>query len=167
MIYNIFWLILELFNTIYMTRERKAQKGRGGRILMGGIGVLFLVYGLMLAALYFFGTDVEARLTSYRQEMGERNEVIPNRYTYHFGYSFRVNGRDYSGTGQRVAGPVHLKPGPGATIAVKYLPCCPFISTDTEDGREGRRILVILGVAFLLLWFARKMGNTPGTREPV
>ena len=138
-----------------MAVKSEKRKGRGGRILIAVVGVLFFGYGIMLATLFFFGTTVEARLTSYRQEMGERNEVIPNRYTYHFGYSFTVNGRDYSGTGQRVAGPVHLKPGPGATITVKYLPCCPFISSDTEDGREGRRILVMLGVAFLLLWFAR------------
>lgn len=140
-----------------MTRERKTPKGRGGRILIGSIGVMFLVYGLILAALFFFGTTVEARLTSYRQEMGERNEVIPNRYTYHFGYAFNVNGREYTGTGQRIAGPVFLKPGPDATITVKYLPYCPYISSDTENGREGRRIAVILGVAFILLWFVRKM----------
>ncbi len=138
-----------------MAVKSETRKGRGGRILIAVFGILFFVYGVMLAALFFFGTTVEARLTSYRQEMGERNEVIPNRYTYHFGYSFTVNGRDYSGTGQRVAGPVHLKPGPGATITVKYLPCCPFISSDTEDGREGRRVLVMLGIAFLLFWFAR------------
>lgn len=150
-----------------MAVKSETRKGRGGRILMAVVGILFLGYGMMLAALFFFGTTVEARLTSYRQEMGERNEVIPNRYTYHFGYSFTVHGRDYSGTGQRVAGPVHLKPGPDATITVKYLPCCPFISSDTEDGKEGHRILVMLGIAFLLFWFARKMGNTPETREPV
>ncbi len=128
-----------------------------GKMLVAAIGLLFLGYGIMLASLFFWGTATEARLTSYRQEMGERNEVIPNRYTYHFGYAFTVNGKNYSGTGQRVAGPVHLKPGPGATITVKYLPCCPFISSGTENGKEGCRIAVILSIAFVLLWFFRKM----------
>lgn len=121
------------------------------------VGVMFLGYGVILAALFFFGTTVEARLTSYRQQMGERNEVIPNRYTYHFGYSFTVDGREYSGTGQRVAGPVYLKPGPDATITVKYLPCCPRIHADDFDAHPGRRVAVFMGVGLLLLWFTRKM----------
>jgi len=140
-----------------MAGKSEMRKGLGGRILMGAIAILFLGYGVMLTALFFFGTPIEARLTSYRRVQGERNEVIPNRYNFDFGYEFTVHGKHYSGTGRRVSDPVYLKPGPDATIAVKYLPCCPFISSDTEDGREGRRILVMLGVAFLLGWFVRKM----------
>ncbi|MDI9564524.1 MAG: hypothetical protein QM301_10115 [Bacteroidota bacterium] len=134
---------------------KQSRKGGRGRIVILLIGLLFLAYGLMLVSLLFFGISTEARLTCYRRQQGERNEVIPNRYTYHFGYEFTVDGKLFSGTGQRVAGPVYLKPGPGATIRVKYLPGCPFISTDTEYTKEGPRALLILVVAALLLGFSR------------
>ncbi len=140
-----------------MASKTEKRKGRGGRILITSFGLLSLGYGLMLAALFFFGTMVEARLTSYRQELGERNEVIPNRYTYHFGYSFAVDGREYSGTGQRIASPTFLKPGSDATITVKFLPCCPRIHTDVRKDQEGRRVMVILALGLVLLWISRKM----------
>lgn len=140
-----------------MAGKSESRKGRGGRLLIMAVGVLILGYGVMLAALFFFGTRVEARLTSYRQQMGERNEVIPNRYTYHFGYTFTVDGHEYSGTGQRIAGPVYLKPGPEATIRVKYLPCCPRIHADDAEAHPGRRVAVFVAVGLLLLWFTRKM----------
>ncbi|MCG6187305.1 hypothetical protein [Maribellus maritimus] len=137
--------------------NRSKHKNKFGKWLIFSIGLLFTIYSLFLLTLVLFGEDKQATLTSFRQEYGERDETIRNQYTYEFAYEFVVNGETYSGTGQKVGSPVFLKTGPGTTISIKYLKCCPYFNSPVENKKTRINILVSLSIALLLLWFFRKM----------
>ncbi len=136
----------------------KRKRGNNfGKWLIFSVAMLFVLYGSFLGALLLFGVEKQATLTSYRQEYGERNEVIPNRYTYLFGYKFTVEGKTYHGTGQRVASPVFLKPTPESPISIKYLSCCPYFNTHVEGNGTWKSSLIFFGIGVVLLLFFRKM----------
>ncbi|HOO95456.1 MAG TPA: hypothetical protein PLH60_06935 [Proteiniphilum sp.] len=136
----------------------KRKRGNNfGKWLIFSVSMLFALYGAFLGTLLLFGVDKQATLTSYRQEYGERNEVIPNRYTYLFGYAFTVEGKTYHGTGQRVASPVFLKPSAESTISIRYLPCCPYLNSHVEGKETWKSSLIFLGIGVILLLFFRKM----------
>lgn len=128
-----------------------------GKWLIIFIGSIFLIYSLFLGALALFGIDINAKVTSYRQEYGERNETIRNQYTYLFGYEFNVEGKTYSGTGQRISNSVFLKHDNKMQMRVKYLQCCPYINSVYEGYKTiiYLLVLVIVGVGFLAV--SRKM----------
>lgn len=133
------------------------RKNNFGKWLIFSVSMLFVLYAAFLGMLLLFGEEKQATLTSYRQEYGERNEVIPNRYTYLFSYEFTVEGKRYHGTGQRVASPVFLKPTPESTISIKYLPCCPHFNSHIEGKETWKSSLIFFGIGVVLLLFFRKM----------
>ena len=143
---------------LYQKMSEK-KKNRFGKWLIFFIGLIFTVYAVMMLTLLFFGEQKQALLTSYRQEYGERNETIRNRYTYHFGYEFTVDGKKYSGTGQKIGSPIYLNPGPESTISVKYLKGFPFINShvDNDNKKTSINILVCFSTGIILFLFFRKM----------
>jgi len=136
---------------------KKKKNNKFGKWLIFSVGLLFVVYAFFLLTLVLFGESKQATLTSYRQEYGERNETIRNQYTYEFAYEFTVNGKTYSGTGQKIGSSVFLKPGPDATISIKYLRCCPFLNSHVEGRKTSINILILLAVGVVLFLFFRKM----------
>lgn len=133
------------------------RSNKFGKWLIFCISMLFIFYASFLGTLVLFGEDKKVTLASYRQEYGERNEVIPNQYTYLFGYEFTVNGKTYYGTGQKVGSPVFLKPSPDSTISIKYLSFCPFFNSHIEGKQIWKSILIFLVVGLVLFSFFRKM----------
>lgn len=128
-----------------------------GKLILGSVGVLFTLYSFLIFSLDWMGMSTEARLTSYRRQYGERNEVIPNRYTYLYGYEFEVDGKTYVGNGQRVDGPAHSKLSGGETIRIKYLSCCPFFNQAEEVTEFEWSALVFLGIGLGLITVAYKI----------
>lgn len=137
--------------------KTKRTQSRFGKWLVLSVAALFSVYALFLLALQLFGEPTLAKLTSYRQEYGERNETVRNNYTYQLAYEFMVGAKKYTGTGQRIASPVFLKPSENATIKVMYLPCCPMFNYYTEGEKDHISIAVYFVVAGVLFWFFRRM----------
>ncbi len=127
-----------------------------GKIIIGSVSAIFLLYALLLISLYFFGVSTSAKITSYRQEYGERNETIRNQYTYLYGYEFEVNGKLCSGNGQRIGNSVYLKNNGTQTIPIKYLSCCPQLN-QALDHSAVKSLLIFMGIGLLLLYFASKI----------
>ena len=128
-----------------------------GKILISFVGIIFLLYAAFLFILNFFGEETNAILTSYRQEYGERNETIRNQYTYLFSYEFDVNGKKYSGNGQKIGNSVFLKPDGKSTISIKYLRCCPFLSTANDGSKTLMSCFIFFSIGLLLFYFSGKM----------
>ena len=135
----------------------KPENPKWGKWLIFSIGFIFFIYSLFLFTLTFFGTDIDAKITSYRRAYGERNETIRNQYTYLFGYEFQVNGKKYTGTGQKISNSVFLKHGDNSYMKARYLASCPSINSDFDAKKTPLHALVILGVGMLLFYFFRKM----------
>ncbi|MDD3721981.1 MAG: hypothetical protein PHW92_05780 [Lutibacter sp.] len=136
---------------------KTSNRSNFGKWLIAIIGVIFLIYSIFLLALTLFGTDVNAKVTSYRREYGERDEVFRNQYTYLFGYEFEVNGEKYSGTGQRIGNSVFLKQNDTMLMKVRYLPSFPFINSAYDGNKTHLNLLISLIVGVGLLLTSRKM----------
>lgn len=128
-----------------------------GKWLIFSIGLLFIFYSFFLGSLALFGIEVNAKVTSYRREYGERNETIRNQYTYLYGYEFNVEGKTYSGIGQRISNSVFLKHDNKMHMKVKYLQCCPFLNSNYEGTRTIFNLLISLVVGAGLVAVSRKM----------
>lgn len=128
-----------------------------GKWLIFSIGLLFTIYSLFLGSLTLFGTEINAKVTSYRQEYGERNEMFRNQYTYLYGYEFYVDGVKYFGTGQKISDSVYLKNNGNSYMQVKYLSCCPYFNSDFEANKTLTRIFIFLVVGMGLVLVSRKM----------
>jgi hypothetical protein len=101
--------------------EKKKKRSPAGKIIIGIAGSLFLLYGIFLTALWLAGTPVQAKVTSFRREMSERDETIRNQYTYSYSYEFTIEGKSYSGNSKKVQGPAFLKNEGNSFIRVSWL----------------------------------------------
>ncbi len=135
----------------------KKKHFTAGKIIIGLTGSLFLFYGIFLAALWLAGTPTQAKITSFRREMGERDEAIRNQYTYVYAYEFNVAGETFSGNSRKIQGPVFLKNDGNSFIKVHYLKCCPFLNGPITDFTPQYKLLIYLGIAVILFYFVSKM----------
>lgn len=135
----------------------KKKRSPIGKIVVGTVASLFLLYGIFLTVLWLAGTPVQAKVTSFRREMGERNETIRNSYTYSYDYEFNVSGKTYSGNSKKVQGPVFLKNDGNSFITVHYLKCCPFLNCPEVDYTPKYKLLIYFGIAAVLYFFVSKM----------
>lgn len=135
----------------------KKKRFTAGKIIIGFTGLIFLFYGIFLAALWLAGTPTQAKITSFRREMGERDETIRNQYTYAYAYEFSTAGKTYSGNSKKVQGPVFLKNDGNSFIKVYYLKFCPFLNGPEADFTPKYKLLIYLGIAVILFYFVSKM----------
>lgn len=137
--------------------KKKKKRSPAGTIIVGIVASIFLLYGCFLGILWVAGTKTQAQVQNFRREMGERNETIPNQYTYSFDYEFTVEGKAYSGNSKKVQGPVFLKNQGNSFIMVHYLSCCPFINCPETDFKPWYKIFIYFAVALVLGYFLKKM----------
>ena len=137
--------------------NRKKKRSSAGKIIVGIIAALFLVYGCFLGILWIAGTKTQAQVQNFRREMGERNETIRNQYTYSYDYEFNVSGKTYTGNSKKVKGPVFIKNQGNSFITVHYLKCCPFLNCPQTDFHPWYKIFIYFGNAIILGYFLLKM----------
>ena len=137
--------------------KKKSKNAKIGQLIIGSVALLFFLYGCFLALLWVAGQPVRAKVTSFRRELGERDETIRNKYTYVYSYEFSVDGQTYSGNSKKVQGPVFLKNDGNSFLTVHYLKCCPFLNSPEYDFKPWYKILIYFGVAFILGYFVRKI----------
>lgn len=135
----------------------KNKRPPAGKIIIGFVGSIFLLYCIFLAVLWLTGTPAQAKITSFRREMGERDEAIRNQYTYAYAYEFKEAGKTYSGNSKKVQGPVFLKNDGNTFIKVHYLKCCPFFNGPETDFTPQYKLLIYFGIATVLFYFVSKM----------
>lgn len=137
--------------------KKKKKHALAGKIIIGITGLLFLLYGIFLTTLWLAGTPTQAKITSFRREMGERNETIRNRYDYVYAYEFKVAGKTHSGNSKKVQDSVFLKNDGNTVIKVYYLKCCPFLNCPELDFTPQYKLLIYFGIAAVLFYFVSKM----------
>lgn len=137
--------------------KKKKKRSPAGKIIVGIVASIFLIYGCFLAILWLAGTKTQAQVQNFRRELGERNETIRNQYTYSYDYEFTVSGKKYSGNSKKVQGPVFLKNQGNSFITVHYLSCCPFLNCPETDFKPVYKIFIYFGVALVLGYFLKKM----------
>jgi hypothetical protein len=135
----------------------KKKRSAIGKIIIGTVAGIFLLYGCFLTVLWLGGTKTQAQVTEFRREMQERGETIRNRYTYAYSYEFSVTGEKYSGHSKKVQGPLFLKNDGNSFIKVHYLACCPRLNCPEDDFKPWYKIPIYFGVALVLGYFMVKI----------
>jgi hypothetical protein len=124
-----------------------------GKVLIFIIGLLFTLYSIFLTSLALFGAETNAEITSYRKQLGERDETIPNQYTYLYGYEFNYKGKTYSGTGQQIGSPIVLKNEGNSYIKVRFSPLFPQLNSAFNGKKTilNLGISLVIGIGFMLI----------------
>ena len=84
--------------------------------------------------------------------MGERDEIIPNRYTYSLRYQFFVEEKVYGGSSTVIGSPLFIEPDGNSFVEIMYIEKIPNLNalkTDTSID-IGKFVLIVLG--FILIY---------------
>lgn len=128
------------------------------RIFLALMGLLFIVYGLMIPVLNMAGSKTIGNITDIRREGGERNEMIPNRYTWAVTYEFDIpGGKEYSGN-TKVIGSAMSSGVSKGPVTVMYLKPFPYLNAiDGSNFFPLERIIILaVGILFAFLLFRKK-----------
>jgi hypothetical protein len=126
--------------------------------LLSALGILLMIWGIGVPLVALTGAEAQGRITHVRRQLGDRNEVIPNRYAFAITYEFRLpDGTLRTGTSQRIGdffSPGRL--GVGSPVTIHYAPFAPRLSV--MDWGLGSLIENILAAAVgaALLWLQLK-----------
>jgi hypothetical protein len=133
------------------------NNNKWGKWLILSVGILFTLYSIFLFVLVLYGTETNAKITSYRQEYGERNEIIRNQYTYLYGYEFEYQGKVYTGTGQKIGNSIFLKNNGNSFITVRFLHIFPQINSTYEEKNTLINLFISIGIGLGLIYLTKKM----------
>ena len=129
------------------------------KIFLATMGLMFVVYGLMVPFLNIAGTPASGNIVSVRREGGERDEVVPNRYTWSVTYEFTdSSGKARSGNTKVVGSSYNsgVSKGPVTVLYFKYI---PFLNAMDGSGffPLERIIILSVGILFIVLLFRNKV----------
>jgi hypothetical protein len=121
--------------------------------LLSALGILLMAWGIAAPLVALAGAEAQGRITHVRRQLGDRNEVIPNRYAFAITYEFRLpDGALWTGTSQRIGdffSPGRL--GVGSPVTIRYAPFAPGLSVmDWTLGSFIENIFVAAVGAILL-----------------
>ena len=129
------------------------------RLFITMIGAAFVLWGISTVALGFFGIKGTAVITDIRRELGERNEVIPGRYTYYISYTFTLpNGNKIDGFSRKIGSAIYLKADGKSKATIRYFSFFPSINALEKDTKPswGQLILIAIGCFLIFIMNRRK-----------
>lgn len=123
------------------------------RVVISTIGISMIMSSLFFVTLGMIGEETYGFITTYRRILGERGEVIPNRYTYSLGYKFYVDDTEYSGSTTVINSPLFIKPDGKSLIQISYLSSAPYLSSVTSETQidMGKFALVSFGILLVVV----------------
>jgi hypothetical protein len=122
------------------------------RLFITMIGVAFVLWGLSTIALGFFGIKETAVITDIRRELGERNEVMPGRYTYYISYTFTLpNGNKIDGFSRKIGSAIYLKADGKSKTTIRYFSFFPSVNALEKDAKPGWGQLILIAIGCFLI----------------
>ena len=137
-----------------------------GRAFLVALGALFLVWGTVEPLIGLFGAEAVGSLTSVRRQLGDRGEVLPNRYAYAVGYAFHLpDGTRIEGTSQRIGDFFSPHLGQGGLVKVRYAQAFPRLSVLEWGIGSLIENLIVAAVGVMLIRLGRR--PEPKAKRPV
>jgi hypothetical protein len=125
-----------------------------GPILVLFVAVILIIYGLIHVSLGIVGEKDTAIITNIRRQGGERNEAVPNRYTYSIGYTFTLpNGKKVDGSTYKIGNAVYVKVSNSnvSIVPVRYFKAFPQINALEIDTGIKLGNFIIIGAGIMLI----------------
>lgn len=138
---------------------------RFGVTLVRLTGMILLLYALFLISLGLFGKSAIAQVTVIRRIGGERNEVIPNRYTYGLAYHFTVDGQSIEGSTTWISNPIFLSQGVYPTLLIRYIAPLPFLNQPDQATQVDIGKLALIGFGSLLTFIPLERNEKKKVRK--
>lgn len=129
------------------------------RILISLIGAALIFWGGAQLLLGIMGAEGDAVITGIHRQGGERNEVIPGRYTYSIGYAFPLeNGELFDGNTTQIGGAAYFIADGASSFSVRYFNFAPCINAPEVDTRSsaGQPAMIFAGVLLVIVMNRRK-----------
>jgi len=121
------------------------------RFVISLIGIILIMFPIYQVTIGLFGENTIGTITSYERILGERNEIIPNRYTYSLGYAFTINNELYYGSTTIINSPIYIKPNGNQLIEIQYMINYPYLNALTIDTSINIGKFVLMGFGVLLI----------------
>lgn len=120
------------------------------------ISIMFILFGLSRIILGLFGERDTAVITNIRRQGGQRNESVPNRYTYVISYSFSLpDGKIIDGFTYKIGNAVYVKASGTSLVPVRYLKALPGINALESDSGFKMGNIIIIGAGILMFMFTK------------
>lgn len=98
------------------------------------------------------GEKDTAVITSIYRQGGQRNESIPNRYTYSVNYSFKLpDGSIEDGFSYKIGDAIYVKASGSSLTPVRYLKAFPALNALESDTTVSAGKFVLIAVGVLLI----------------
>ena len=129
------------------------------------VGAAFVLYGVVMPILPYAGTRTEAEITTVRRELGDRQDPMPNRYSWSVGYEFALPGGTVVHGNTKVIGSSYSAGIAKGPAVAHYLPALPWVNALERDTRPdmGKAVMVAAG-ALLCIAALRLPGFTSRRR---
>lgn len=131
----------------------KNIKGRLVCTFITLIGVGLLLHPVVSLLLGVYGSQASAVITNIRRELGERGEVVPNRYTYIVSYTFTTtDGQTVSDYSRKIGDAIYIKASGQSRTPVRYFAFCPLFNTMERDTQFnwGKIVMFMAGVLLII-----------------
>lgn len=125
-----------------------------GPTLVVFVAVIFIIYGLIHVTLGIIGEKDTAIITNIRRQGGERNEAIPNKYTYSISYSFTLpEGKEIDGFTYKIGSAAYIKVSKSdmSIVPVRYFKAFPYINVLESDAGIKLGNFIIIGAGIVLI----------------
>lgn len=138
--------------------KKQQKKSILPRIIVFVVGLLLTLYGAVVPLLPYIGARASGEITVIRRELGDRQDPMPNRYSYSVGYEFPLpDGRIIFGNTKTIGSAMSAGMSKGRS-GVYYLPALPYVNALERDTRFdfGKVALLAAGI---FLCFASARGR--------
>lgn len=120
------------------------------------IAIMMIAFGLLRISLGFIGINDTALITHIRRQGGERNEAIPNRYTYALSYTFTLpGGEKMDGFTYKIGDSVYIKVSDSdiCMTPIRYFKALPHINALESDSGLKAGNLILIGAGIIMIKF--------------
>ena len=125
------------------------------------IGIGLSLYGMMMPLLSVLGERTSGTITVVRREGGERDEAIPNRYSYSVGYEFLLDDGTVISGNTKVIGNAYNAGISRGQASIRYLKIFPYLNALETDATlsVGHVILLAVGVLIITINLCSRTDN--------
>ncbi len=135
------------------------------KILLMVIGFAFILYGTLIPLLPYIGEKTIGEVTEIRRELGERDETVPNQYSYAVGYEFKLeDGSTIYGNTKNIGDAINAGVPLGETT-VYYLKILPNINAMERDTDFSVATLLIPAIGVVLIIINFNVGKRKKKRK--
>lgn len=129
-----------------------------GPFLVIFVAIILMIYGMIHVTLGVIGERDTAIITNIRRQGGERNEAIPNKYTYSISYSFTLpDGKEIDGFTYKIGSATYIKVSNSdvSIVPVRYFKAFPHINALESDSGFRLSNFIIIGAGIVLIKLIR------------